>query len=184
MKKIPCLFKKEYIGQKSNILNEVTLGCEWVMDGNGIATIKYDGTACMIRSGKMYKRYDAKQGKTPPDNWISCQPFPDEITKHWPGWIEVGDEPESKWHRDVPYTYLSDGTYELIGLKINSNPYNLTVHHLVPHGLPISKTIIRTFEGIKCFLKDFNHEGIVFHHEDGRMVKIRRKDFGFDWPIK
>ena len=25
-------------------------------------------------------------------------------------------------------------------------------------------------------------EGIVWHHPDGRMVKIKRKDFGFKWP--
>ena len=25
-------------------------------------------------------------------------------------------------------------------------------------------------------------EGVVWHHPDGRMVKIKRKDFGYKWP--
>ena len=26
-------------------------------------------------------------------------------------------------------------------------------------------------------------EGIVWHHPDGRMAKIKRRDFGLSWPI-
>jgi hypothetical protein len=25
-------------------------------------------------------------------------------------------------------------------------------------------------------------EGIVWHHQDGRMAKIKRRDFGYPWP--
>jgi hypothetical protein len=25
-------------------------------------------------------------------------------------------------------------------------------------------------------------EGVVWYHEDGRMVKIKRRDFGLKWP--
>lgn len=38
-----------------------------------------------------------------------------------------------------------------------------------------------TFESLKTFLGKIEIEGIVFHHPDGRMCKIRRSDFGFKW---
>jgi hypothetical protein len=31
-------------------------GCQWVFDGEGVATRKYDGACCMVRDGKLYKR--------------------------------------------------------------------------------------------------------------------------------
>ncbi len=41
-------------------------GAERVAIGDGVATRKYDGTCCMVRHGKLFKRYDAKAAKTPP----------------------------------------------------------------------------------------------------------------------
>ena len=42
-----------------------------------------------------------------------------------------------------------------------------------------------TFESIRDMLeKGTGSEGIVWHHPDGRMAKIKRKDFGFDWPVE
>lgn len=35
----------------------------------------------------------------------------------------------------------------------------------------------RDYEALKEFMNTFPHEGIVWHHPDGRMVKIKRKDF-------
>jgi hypothetical protein len=40
-------------------------------------------------------------------------------------------------------------------------------------------SVPRDFDGLRAFLDDWMHEGLVFHHEDGRMAKIRRVDFGF-----
>jgi hypothetical protein len=42
----------------------------------------------------------------------------------------------------------------------------------------------RDFDGLREYLASFNGEGIVFHHPDGRMVKIRRTDFDFPWNAK
>ena len=37
----------------------------------------------------------------------------------------------------------------------------------------------RTFDALRAFLADHDDiEGIVWHHPDGRMVKIKGKDFG------
>lgn len=37
------------------------------------------------------------------------------------------------------------------------------------------------FEGIKGFLAENVIEGLVWHHPDGRMAKIKRRDFGLKW---
>ena len=60
MKKIPSLFKRDYEGARF-VYDEVVPGCEWVLDGEGVATVKYDGTSCMVRDGVLYKRYDYKK---------------------------------------------------------------------------------------------------------------------------
>ncbi len=182
MKKIISLFQRNYDGDRL-VRNEVVPGAEWVIAGEGIATEKIDGTCCMVRCGKLLKRFDAKNGKIPPADFEPVQD-PDPVTGHWPGWVPVSGGPEDKWHREafayVPYA--ADGTYELIGPKVQGNPYSATGHVLVGHGRPLPDDPPRDFEGIRGYLSNQNIEGIVWHHPDGRMVKIKRKDFGLPWP--
>lgn len=179
MKKIPSLFKRNYEGDRL-VYDEVVEGSEWVINGEGVATVKWDGTSVMIKDGTMHKRYDAKNGKTPPVGFIAAQE-PDEKTGHWPGWIPcVAENPADKWHFDAVQlkAYIPDGTYELVGPKVQGNPYGLSVHDLFLHGDDLIHGCPRDFEGIKAYLKKHDHlEGVVWHHEDGRMVKIKRKDF-------
>ena len=74
MKKIPTLFERVYINHnKVDILQNVTKGMEWVLNGDGIATVKIDGSCCAIINGEFYKRYDAKNGKPVPNGAIKCQ---------------------------------------------------------------------------------------------------------------
>ena len=76
---------------------------------------------------------------------------------------------------------IVDGTYELCGPKIQGNPENLKDHVLIPHGKEIIEITDFSFEAFKALLTDqnVNIERIVFHHiSDGRMCKIRKKDFG------
>ena len=194
MKKIPCLFEREFVNhQVANILDKVTPGCEWVLNGEGIATEKFDGTACMILEGKLYKRYDAKKGKQPPIGAIPCCD-PDPITGHWPHWVLVDkNKKEDKWfaeaferlENDSLYndSYIIDATYELCGPHFQGNPYNLEEDTFYRHGLIELNDVPRTFEGIKQYLKDHYIEGIVFWKDKrgSEMCKIRRKDFGFSW---
>lgn len=203
MKKIPSLFKRNYDGDRL-VYDEVVPGSEWVLTGKGIATIKFDGTACMVRDGKLYKRYDRKMTKSAykrkkhdpdfvptikhfkvaPDGWKPCEPEPNIHTGHWPGWIPVCDEPESKWHRE---TYaeigpLPNGTYELVGPKINSNHHKLDEHQFWHHGKLFDKQPPRTYDELKQWFEDNVIEGIVWWHPEGHMVKIKRRDFGLPWP--
>ena len=102
MKKIPTLFKRLYCEDGAVILTrEVTEGMEWVLSRRkkeqGVATVKWDGAACAIIDGELYKRYDAKRGKQPPEGAIPCQD-PDPVTGHWPHWVKVDPEkPENRW---------------------------------------------------------------------------------------
>jgi len=187
MKKIISLFQRNYEGDHF-VRDEIVPGAEWVIAGEGVGTRKFDGTCCMVRAGKLYKRYDAKNGKTPPPNFEPAQD-PDPVTGHWPGWLPVGDGPEDKYHREALAEYgaddLYDGTYELIGPKVQSNAEHINEHILVRHGGEVIPENPRTFDAIREFLfryrdsEGFTIEGIVWHHPDGRMVKIKRKDFNY-----
>ena len=178
MKKIISLFQRNYDGDRQ-VRDEVVQGAEWVLAGEGTATRKWDGTCCMVRDGKLFKRYDAKAGKTPPDGFEAAQE-PDPVTGHWPGWLPVGDGPGDRWHREAwEGAYgLADGTYELCGPKVQGNPERQPAHVLIHHGKhPLD--VGRTFAAIREYLSGGEIEGIVWLHPDGRMVKIKAKDFGF-----
>ena len=177
MKKMKTLFVVKY--PEKQITREVSQGCEWVINGEGTAYRKRDGSACFIQNQTFYKRYDAKKGRTAPDGFIQCGE-PDEITGHHPGWVPVLDS--DKWHLEaLRYTlYLIDNTtYELCGPKVNSNREQLEHHILIPHNAEPIRDFPRDFDGIKAYFEDNpNIEGVVWHHPDGRMCKIRLKDFG------
>lgn len=184
MKKMPTIFVRDYsLKHEARAINEVTPGCEWVLAGEGTATQKLDGTCCLIRNGKLYKRYDVKGGKVPPVNFEPAQPEPDPVTRHWPGWVPVGDEPDSWMHRQA-YAglseYLSNGTYELIGPQLMNNPEHVGSLLFVKHGSIELQNVPRDFDGLRDYFENVETdiEGIVFHHPDGRMAKIKASDFG------
>lgn len=210
MKKIPTLFERVYKNHKVvDCLPKVTAGTEWVLDGEGVATVKYDGSCCAIINGEFYKRYDAKNGKPVPDGAIKCQDEPDPITGHLPCWVKCDrDNPADKWFwvaydtyrksrkiettngglasgkisetREFELPNLADGTYEAVGKHFNGNPYGLDFDTLVRHG-EVKAYFKRTFDGIKKFLSENYIEGIVFWKDGQPQCKIKRSDFGFEW---
>ena len=177
MKKIVSLFQRNYDGDRL-VRDEVVPGAEWVLAGEGVATKKFDGTCCLSRNGKLYKRHELKVGKKAPAGFEAAQDA-DTTTGDVPGWVPVGDGPEDARHREALGTAsLADGTYELIGPKVQSNPERWEAHDLVQHGTVILEDAPRTFTGLASYLANKDIEGIVWHHQDGRMVKIKGKDFG------
>jgi hypothetical protein len=209
MKKIPSLFQRNYDGDFL-VRDELVPGTEWVVAGEGVATRKYDGTAVLIQGGQLFKRYDAKTftidrrtgakqpwNRKPPEGFMPAQE-PDPETGHWPGWVPCrAGAPDDRWameafagpcaeheshSADQPWT---DGTYELCGPKVSANPEGFASHVLIPHGKYLLPEAPRTFEAIKGYLATLaldgqGIEGIVWHHPDGRMVKIKTKDFGLN----
>ncbi len=194
MKKIPTLFKKQFENHKVvGITPEVTEGMEWVLKGEGVATVKWDGSACAIINGEFYKRYDAKKGKPIPDGAIKCQDEPDPITGHMPCWVKCDrDNPADKWFwaaydKVIFNSPLTDGTYEAVGEHFNGNPYNLHYDYLIKHGeddIPQCVYPLTSFNEIKDFLSKNKIEGIVFWKDGEPKCKIKRSDFGFPWNSK
>ncbi|MCD0455687.1 DUF5565 family protein [Chryseobacterium sp. LC2016-27] len=185
MKKISTLFKKD-INNLARVINEIDPENKWVFDGKAIATRKFDGSACAVINSKLYKRYDAKRGKIAPEGAIPCQDA-DFVTGHHPHWVACEiTKKEDKYFWEGFYALaelgkVEDGTYELVGEKIQGNPENINGHLLVKHGTHILSLESLDFEFIKNFLSnpENNMEGIVFHHTaDNRMCKIRKSDFG------
>lgn len=190
MKKIPRLFLRD---DERKILNEVTPGCEWVLNGEGRPTRKYDGTssALIITSIiNFYKRYDNKKEKAIEDDWIHSGDTTERGKNIY--WIPITKA--DKWHQeaiknfndfdyDIEFDTLT--TFELCGPKVQGNPEKLTKHIFIHHGKTNSeedKYLLehnpRTVEEIKKVLSNLDIEGIVWHHEDGRMCKILKKNFG------
>ena len=190
MKKIPTLFKREFANHKVvGITDEVTPGMEWVLEGEGEATIKFDGACCAVINGIFYKRFDAKKGRKIPEGAIPCCE-PDPITGHWPHWVKVDENnPADKWFIEA-YNYallLRDGTYEAIGLHFQGNPYGLDKDILIRHGAGEMGDVamwVRDFVSIREYLKTHIIEGIVFWKDGEPQCKIKRTDFGFEWPVK
>lgn len=187
MKKIPTLFKREFDNHIPTLLREVTPGMEWVLDGEGVATVKLDGSATAIINRTFYKRYDAKRGKEPPKMSIPCCP-PDPVTGHWPCWVPVDPNNPADKHLYAAYCEsggpdLPDWTYEAIGKHFCGNPYKLDKDILLPHG-GIRPLVERSFDGIKKYLEENEIEGLVFWKDGEPQCKIRRKDFGLPWPVK
>ena len=195
MKKIPTLFERIYENHKVvGIAENVTPGMEWVLDGEGTATIKWDGSCCAIIDGKFYKRYDAKKGRKAPANAIPCCP-PDPVTGHHPHWVPVDkSNPADQWFVSAYENYRFwdnqnesdpiDGTYEAIGPHFQGNPYFLKRDIIRPHGYDVIVFLNRSFDGIKEFLRDNEIEGVVFWKNGQPQCKIKRSDFGFEWPVK
>jgi hypothetical protein len=192
MIKMPGLFVRVFAGRaEPTITREVTLGCEWVLAGEGTASLMWDGTACAVINGVLHKRYDAKGGKAPPVGAIPCQPEPDATTGHWPHWIAVdANNQADKWHvaawtHKVQWFGLpADGTYELIGPAIGANAECFEDLELKRHGDWQIDFVPRDFDGLLAYLTENMIEGIVFLHHDGRRCKIRRNDFGLQWGCK
>lgn len=186
------------IGPKGRfILDEPHPDCGWVFAGEGKPTRKLDGTCCMVDGGVLYRRLELKPnrktGVVPdaPDGFLSIEV--DAETDAVAGWQPIGDGPEDQWHRAAwealkakdtdsfqPDWGLPDGTYELVGPHVQGNPENVSFDYLWAHDdTDIDEPVPTDFQGLQLWLANHDVEGVVWHHPDGRMAKIKGKDFGF-----
>jgi hypothetical protein len=190
MRKILTLYRRDPDGRRL-VRDEVTPGAEWVLEGQGVATRKFDGAACRVIERVLYKRYDAGCGRTPPATFIPAQE-PDAVTGHWPGWVRVNPgDPADRWHLEAFDHYVAerrsfppDGTYELVGPKVQGNAEGYDRHALVAHGGVTLPDVPRSFRDLRDYLAAREIEGVVWHRADGEMVKLKRRDFGLRWPVR
>ena len=188
MKKIPCIFKRDInniqryklsfnSANRRGILNEPNEDCLWVFEGEGVATRKYDGTCVLIKDGKYFKRREVKKGKEAPQYFVEVSD--DHNTGKKMGWVPVDESDNgNRYHLEAFYESYEDGTYELVGPKIQGNPEKYDCHTLISHkSAVVFGNIPRDYDKLKDWLYHKDIEGIVFQHEDGRMAKIRKTDF-------
>lgn len=199
MKKTPLVFVYDH--ENETLTREVNKLCEWVFGEDSIPTLKIDGTACLYKDGKLWKRYDRKLlkkylgkfkagdkpdlscFKTPPEGFVPCEETYDPNTFHFPGWVPINER--DAFHQEGlknSLPLIEGQTYELIGPKIGGNAYNLDRHILVKHGDEVLDIGEVSYDSIEKYLTDHYIEGIVFHNKkDGRVAKITRRYFKLFW---
>lgn len=191
MRKISTLFLRDE-QDRSRVTREVNPACAWVLAGEGVATRKYDGTCVMLDDdGRWWSRREVGPNKRTPEGFQ--QIVLDEATGKRFGWVPIAQSSFAKFHAGAlnpanPYRLddlLMAGTFELIGPKINGNPEDANIHRLIPHRhaqeLPAAP---RTWDELYIYLGNFAGEGIVWHHPDGRMAKLKRRDFGYAGRVR
>jgi len=177
------------------VTDEVAEGYEWVFEDDSVMAIeKLHGTnvSVIIKGGNVVSVWNRK-------NRIPI------INKEHQYIIEGLLDAKKRGYLELP-----DGQWfgELIGPKVNGNPYKLNEHRWIPFATFARRNLRykswgkypKTFESISEWFKnlpplynwmahgkekcDSNPsygfvEGIVFTHPDGRMAKLRRDMF--DW---
>jgi hypothetical protein len=194
LQKIPTLFVRDP-ADRQFVTDTVNPGCEWVLEGEGVATRKYDGTCCMLdNSGVWWARREVKPGKKPPAGYLPVETDP--VTGKTVGWEPITQSSFAKFHaeavRDAEDAEYPDGvypgpwpvgTYELIGPKVNGNPERCETHELVAHekaaviSMPDRITYSTLRELFHMALAPLGFEGLVWHHPDGRFAKLKVRDF-------
>jgi hypothetical protein len=194
VKKIPTLFVRDF-SEPSNgrwVTDEVNVDCEWALAGEGVPTRKYDGTCVLLDENGWWSRREVKPGKQPPKYYRSVET--DEVTGKTVGWEPIDQSAFIKFFREA---FEADrrhdgidggfalGTYELVGPKVNGNPERFDTHRLLSHAdaeildLTEDGTGPWSVDEIKHAVRwgaERGWEGIVWHHRDGRMAKLKARD--------
>lgn len=183
MKKIPTVYARDWDGNPKYVTREVNPECQWVLDGAGVATRKFDGTCVLFDGARWFARREVKPGRPIPPNFLAVEDDP--TTGKWMGWEPIEQSSFAKFHAEAlaesanpaPEAWVV-GTYELVGPKINRNPEGEDLHRLYLHAdadrfedLPLD------YDGLRTWLHGHGYEGIVWHNADGRMAKLKAKDF-------
>jgi hypothetical protein len=177
MQKIPTMFVRDESKKGHPVMLAIKTECQWVLDGEGVATAKLDGTNVKIENGQLLKRQKPLNGDYDEACYVPCDRA----------------NPADKWAFEAfdALATKGDGIYELVGPKVQGNPHGYRGHVLelvVPPGEMVMALELGpadlSFDGLREWLSRSPFEGIVFHHPDGRMAKIKRRDFGLPWPIR
>lgn len=192
MKKIPTLFMRDP-DDMARVIPVINPGCEWALtDPTAHATRKWDGTCVQLTDdGRWQARREVKAGKVPPAGFEAVET--DQVTGKTVGWEPIEQSGFARWHAealaDEGWANCPPGTYELIGPKINGNPEKLNYHRLAMHAKapifpllvwPDTAPVIEPYEALRDLLVALaakGCEGLVWHHPDGRMVKLKGRDF-------
>lgn len=183
MQKIPTIFVRDPKPKCTPVTEEHNPDCDWVFRGEGIATRKIDGINIKIEGALPYIRI---KPSTRDYTVAGYEPYKTGMNKHVDKALDNAaiNMPHDS---DVTFSYWPDGIYEVYGNGIRGNPEKIEGHHMVriayldrPGGFDHALTIQgvpRSYRGLMGYMATHDIEGIVFHHRDGRMGKIKAKDF-------
>jgi hypothetical protein len=179
VRKTPTLFVRDTEDMRY-VTSDVHPACGWVVAGEGTPTRKYDGTCVLLDDdGRWYARREVKPGKPAPDAFVAVETDPN--TGKTVGWEPIEQSAFARYHAEALAGVNGDwspGTYELCGPKVNGNPERYERHVLVRHAdAEVLDDVPRDFAGLAAYLAEFTGEGIVWHNPDGRMAKLKRRDF-------
>lgn len=171
--------------------DKVTKGCEWVTEGQGTASRKYDGVPVRV-NGTINIQTDPMGPKihrpnvlklVGNDQWMPIDPKQDVVI------LEA---------RERRYSTL-DGMYEVCGPDILGNAEGWEIHKMIPTQVQVPAS-----EGERCFtscprmLEDADGkkglrswlaqrpmEGVIFKHPDGRrLAKVETNTLRLTGPAK
>jgi hypothetical protein len=167
MQKIPTIFVRDPKPKCTPVTEEENPECAWVFRGEGVAYRKLDGINVKIEDGETYVR----------------------VKPETADYVEAGYEPICPLkHKRVLSAVITSGIahdsiYEAIGDGIRGNPERaewpqlVKIHPKPDQILRILDEPKRNYRDILGYLATHDMEGIVYHHPDGRMAKIKTKDF-------
>lgn len=190
MQKVPTLFRRNPDDRRF-VLPEVEPGCEWVLAGEGVGTRKYDGV-CFLFDPHLdeeivptvavlhgwWARREVKLGRDYPAAFVPVEH--DSTTGKTVGWEPAEASPFARLLEQA-VARITDGprvgTHELIGPKIRRNPERVAAPTLVAHADAEVLDAPRDYEALRRWLPAQPYIGVVWHHPDGRMAQIERRDF-------
>jgi len=184
VKKIPTVFVRDWNGNPQYVTGEPNPECAWVFAGEGTPTRKYDGTCVRFDGDRWWARREVKPGKADPAGFELVEQ--DAQTGKRMGWEPVEQSAFARFHAEALVNVAEPdwrpGTYELIGPKVNGNPERAEEHVLVAHEdaeqvLLQLKDFDSIAEQLHMMRAEYGMEGIVWHHPDGRMAKLKARDF-------
>lgn len=186
MKKIKTIFERDWDGNREIIPEYVENGVFVHKLETATATEKLDGTniRVTVRNNTVVR---VEKRRNP--NKIQKQ---SGIKEPW--YTDASDSSEDKWIMDAvkntDFNEIPDGEWsgEAIGKNIQGNPLNLENNRVVFFTLnqaPIFRNVPNSFCDLARWIKvqkskignNCGIEGIVWHLKDGRMYKIKTKDF-------
>ncbi len=168
MQKVETMYPRDESKKGHPVMQPVKATSAWVEAGEGVATRKLDGMNVKIEGGQLLKRQKPKERDYDNAAYVPCK----------------RENPNDCYMLQAfdALTDKADGIYEALGPKIQGNPEGYEEHTLVPV-VPLNESLTlenvpRTFEGLRQYLENAPIEGIVFRHPDGRLAKIKKRDFG------
>lgn len=182
MQKIPTLFIRSE-RDPFRVTETVHPDAAWVLAGEGVPTIKRDGTnvRVTVQAGKLVwiekRRNPGREEKA-----LGVEPYyigamrDDKSNKHI--FAAVDAEDFSTWPEGQ---HPCEALGPMIQGGVESDQPGLYPFLLRPLPFPGDP---RAFSEIREALASVVCEGIVWHHPDGRMAKVKRTDFGLHWPVR